>query len=109
MVSPPLAFLVCVKRRRRKFVPAAAFLERQKSEYVFDVVVPAGAVAAGAEALGCCTVFSSLTLHAPSAATRPARATKAKHFIGRLLTIPMVRATARQGDGCAEPQTGAQR
>jgi hypothetical protein len=53
----------------------------QKSEYVFDVVVPAGAVETGGDAFGCCTVFSSLTLHAPSAATREARTTMAKGLI----------------------------
>ena len=38
------------------------------------MVVLAGAEEAGAEALGCCTVFSSLTLHAPTAAATAERA-----------------------------------
>jgi hypothetical protein len=62
-----LSCSVSVKRRRQNFVP-----DDQKSEYVFDVV-PAGAVETGAEVFGCCTVFSSSTLHAPSCEEPQAR------------------------------------
>ena len=97
-----------MKRYRQKFVAGGSRpLDAQKSEYVFDVVVPAGAVEAGADALGCCTVFSSLTLHAPRAAARE-RATSARRLIGGLLIL-WSPATAGHGEGCEEPQAGAQR
>ena len=48
---------------------------------------PPGAVEAGAEALGCCTVFSSLTLHAPRAAKSEGNKRKTSH---RQAPLPMV-------------------